>query len=106
MSRRLPVEVKRVRMLVTPEGVSLPLDLADAGQRMGAFLLDLLASAGRRCGKPSASVQVRSNASCAHPVYPNRCPNQQSTDRIEPCVADVAEAGGVTAVRSKFDLPL
>lgn len=42
MSRHLPVEVKRVRMLVTPEGVSLPLDLADAGQRMGAFLLDLL----------------------------------------------------------------
>ena len=46
MSRRLPVEVKRVRMLVTPEGASLTLDLADAGQRAGAFLLDLLILAG------------------------------------------------------------
>lgn len=46
MSRRLPVEVKRVRVLVTPEGASLPLDLADAGQRVGAFLLDLLILAG------------------------------------------------------------
>jgi uncharacterized RDD family membrane protein YckC len=29
-------------MLVTPEGVPLPLELADAGQRAGAFLLDML----------------------------------------------------------------
>lgn len=38
----MPKDVKRVRMLVTPEGVPLPLELADAGQRAGAFLLDML----------------------------------------------------------------
>ena len=38
----MPRDVKRVRMLVTPEGVPLPLELADAGQRAGAFLLDML----------------------------------------------------------------
>ena len=32
----------RLRQLVTPEGVALPLQLADAGERLGAFLLDLL----------------------------------------------------------------
>ena len=32
--------------------------------------------------------------------------NRQSADRIEPHVADVAEAGGVTAVRPKFNPPL
>jgi uncharacterized RDD family membrane protein YckC len=42
MSARLPKEQKRVRLLVTPEGVPLPLEIADAGQRAGAFILDLL----------------------------------------------------------------
>lgn len=42
MSARMPKETRRVRMLVTPEGVPLPLELADAGQRAGAFLLDML----------------------------------------------------------------
>ncbi len=36
----------RRRTLVTPEGVDLQLSLADAGQRIGAFLLDLLILAG------------------------------------------------------------
>ncbi|WBO24041.1 RDD family protein [Sphingomonas abietis] len=38
----MPKEIKRVRMLVTPEGVPLPLELGDAGQRAGAFLIDML----------------------------------------------------------------
>ena len=32
----------RLRQLVTPEGVALPLHLAEAGERLSAFLLDLL----------------------------------------------------------------
>ena len=32
----------RRRTLVTPEGIDLQLSLADAGQRAGAFLLDLI----------------------------------------------------------------
>jgi uncharacterized RDD family membrane protein YckC len=32
---------KRVRQLITPEGVDLKLELADASERAGAFLLDL-----------------------------------------------------------------
>jgi uncharacterized RDD family membrane protein YckC len=39
-------EAKQRRTLVTPEGVDLSLSLADAWQRMAAFLLDLLAMAG------------------------------------------------------------
>lgn len=39
-------EAERKRSLVTPEGVDLSLKLADAGQRIGAFLIDLLAMAG------------------------------------------------------------
>ena len=46
MSARMPRDVKRVRMLVTPEGVPLPLELADAGQRAAAFLLDMLVVVG------------------------------------------------------------
>jgi uncharacterized RDD family membrane protein YckC len=42
MSARTPQETKRIRLLVTPEGVPLPLEIADAGQRAAAFLLDLL----------------------------------------------------------------
>ncbi len=42
MSARWPTDMKRIRMLATPEGVPLPLEIADAGQRAGAFLLDLL----------------------------------------------------------------
>jgi uncharacterized RDD family membrane protein YckC len=38
----MPVEQRRIRALVTPEGVALPLELADAGQRAGAFIIDLL----------------------------------------------------------------
>jgi uncharacterized RDD family membrane protein YckC len=38
----MPQERRRIRALVTPEGVSLPLELADAGERAGAFLIDLL----------------------------------------------------------------
>ncbi|MDB5452461.1 MAG: hypothetical protein JWO33_1039 [Caulobacteraceae bacterium] len=37
-----PVETpKRIRQLITPEGVDLKLELADAGERAGAFLLDV-----------------------------------------------------------------
>jgi uncharacterized RDD family membrane protein YckC len=36
----------RRRTLVTPEGVDLQLSLAEAGQRLGAFLLDLMIMAG------------------------------------------------------------
>lgn len=42
MSVRAPADTRRVRMLVTPEGVPLPLELGDFGQRAGAFLLDAL----------------------------------------------------------------
>lgn len=42
MSARMPREIRRVRMLVTPEGVPLPLEIADTGQRAGAFILDML----------------------------------------------------------------
>ena len=42
----MPVEKRRVRALVTPEGVPLPLELADAGERAGAFVIDLLVLAG------------------------------------------------------------
>ena len=38
--RRVEV-AKRVRQLITPEGVDLKLELADASERAGAFLLDL-----------------------------------------------------------------
>ncbi|MBA2933185.1 RDD family protein [Sphingomonas sp. CGMCC 1.13654] len=38
----MPKDARRVRMLVTPEGVPLPLEIADAGQRAGAFVLDML----------------------------------------------------------------
>jgi uncharacterized RDD family membrane protein YckC len=63
----MPVEQRRVRSLVTPEGVPLPLELADAGERAGAFFIDLLvlmaafvamtillALAGLAIGKPAA----------------------------------------------------
>ncbi|HEY0271457.1 MAG TPA: RDD family protein [Sphingomonas sp.] len=43
---RLPVAQRRIRALVTPEGVPLPLELADAGERAGAFAIDLLVLAG------------------------------------------------------------
>lgn len=36
----------RRRTLITPEGIDLQLNLADAGQRIGAFLLDLLIMVG------------------------------------------------------------
>ena len=36
----------RRRTLITPEGIDLQLSLADAGQRIGAFLLDLLIMVG------------------------------------------------------------
>jgi uncharacterized RDD family membrane protein YckC len=42
MSAQMPRDTKRVRLLVTPEGVPLPLEIADAGQRAGAFILDIL----------------------------------------------------------------
>jgi uncharacterized RDD family membrane protein YckC len=38
----MPQEQRRIRALVTPEGVPLPLELADAGERAGAFFIDLL----------------------------------------------------------------
>ena len=41
MNARLPADERRVRMLATPEGVPLPLELADIGQRAGAFAIDL-----------------------------------------------------------------
>lgn len=42
-ARPLPGERRSARRLLqTPEGVPLPLELADAGQRAGAFLLDAL----------------------------------------------------------------
>lgn len=42
-ARALPGERRSARRLLqTPEGVPLPLELADAGQRAGAFLLDAL----------------------------------------------------------------
>lgn len=41
MTARMPREARRVRLLDTPEGVPLPLELADAGQRLAAFLIDL-----------------------------------------------------------------
>jgi uncharacterized RDD family membrane protein YckC len=37
---------KRVRQLITPEGIDLKLELADAGERAGAFLLDLAVMVG------------------------------------------------------------
>jgi uncharacterized RDD family membrane protein YckC len=46
----MPKEIKRVRMLLTPEGVPLPLEIADAGQRAGAFILDLLILFGSMIG--------------------------------------------------------
>jgi len=42
MSGRSPLDAKRIRMLATPEGVALPLELADAGQRAAALLIDLI----------------------------------------------------------------
>jgi len=50
MSMRMPQDAKRVRLLVTPEGVALPLEIADAGQRAGAFVLDLLILSGIALG--------------------------------------------------------
>jgi uncharacterized RDD family membrane protein YckC len=50
MSARMPKEIKRVRMLTTPEGVPLPLEIADAGQRAGAFILDMLILLGSMIG--------------------------------------------------------
>jgi uncharacterized RDD family membrane protein YckC len=50
MSVRMPREMRRVRMLLTPEGVPLPLEIADAGQRAGAFLLDMLILIGSMIG--------------------------------------------------------
>jgi len=50
MSARMPRETKRIRLLVTPEGVPLPLEIADAGQRAGAFLLDILILFGSMIG--------------------------------------------------------
>jgi uncharacterized RDD family membrane protein YckC len=50
MSVRMPKDVKRVRMLLTPEGVPLPLEIADAGQRAGAFILDILILLGSMIG--------------------------------------------------------
>src|SRR3712207_6623692 len=41
-ARALAEETRIRRTLVTPEGVDLSLKLADAGQRVSAFLLDLL----------------------------------------------------------------
>jgi uncharacterized RDD family membrane protein YckC len=38
----MPIEQRRIRALITPEGVALPLELADAGQRAGAFVIDCL----------------------------------------------------------------
>jgi uncharacterized RDD family membrane protein YckC len=38
---RPPAAPKRIRELVTPEGVDLKLELADASERAGAFLLDV-----------------------------------------------------------------
>jgi uncharacterized RDD family membrane protein YckC len=46
----MPRETKRIRLLVTPEGVPLPLEIADAGQRAGAFLLDILILFGSMIG--------------------------------------------------------
>lgn len=43
-------EGERARSLVTPEGVDLSLKLADAGQRIAAFLIDLAAMAGMLIG--------------------------------------------------------
>jgi uncharacterized RDD family membrane protein YckC len=40
--RRLQRDTSRERMLVTPEGVSLPLTIASRGARAGALILDLL----------------------------------------------------------------
>jgi len=39
-------EARRERSLVTPEGVDLSLKLADGGQRLAAFVIDLIAMAG------------------------------------------------------------
>jgi uncharacterized RDD family membrane protein YckC len=50
MSARTPKDIKRIRMLLTPEGVPLPLEIADAGQRAGAFLLDVLILIGSMIG--------------------------------------------------------
>ncbi|HET9160252.1 MAG TPA: RDD family protein [Caulobacteraceae bacterium] len=38
---RRPDEPRRVRQLITPEGVDLKLELADASERAGAFLIDV-----------------------------------------------------------------
>ena len=47
LRRRQPrLEAAERRSLVTPEGVDLSLSLADVGQRVGAFLLDLLIMVG------------------------------------------------------------
>lgn len=42
MAAPTPAERKRMRVLVTPEGVPLNLELATVGQRFGALALDLL----------------------------------------------------------------
>ena len=39
-------EAKKRRSLVTPEGVDLSLKLADIGQRIGAFMIDLVIMVG------------------------------------------------------------
>ncbi len=43
---RRDADAERRRSLVTPEGVDLSLRLADGGQRVGAFMIDLLIMAG------------------------------------------------------------
>jgi len=43
-------DAERQRSLVTPEGVDLSLKLADAGQRVSAFLIDLMAMVGMLIG--------------------------------------------------------
>jgi uncharacterized RDD family membrane protein YckC len=42
----LQAEARKRRSLVTPEGVDLSLKLADVGQRIGAFMIDLLIMVG------------------------------------------------------------
>src|SRR5690349_22241445 len=44
-------DAERQRSLVTPEGVDLSLKLADAGQRVSAFLIDLSAMVGMLLGR-------------------------------------------------------
>lgn len=38
--QKLPTDAKMIRSFITPEGVDLRLELGDAGQRAGAFMLD------------------------------------------------------------------